>query len=166
MTNETSQHPIPDEEWKSIVKNVPIVSVDLLVRVDDGIVLGKRRNEPARSEWFVPGGTVFKNERLRDAARRVAREELGVDITIDRCLGSYEHFYETADVDVDDGKHYLATAFVVHPEDEPIEPDDQHADVRTFSPPFPEFHPYVDRYLDAIGLLERAPVPLGEESYR
>lgn len=166
MTNETSQHQFPDEEWKIIVKNIPIVSVDLLVRVDDGLVLGKRQNEPARGEWFVPGGTVFKKERLRDAAHRVARDELGAEITIDRCLGSYEHFYDTADVDGVDGKHYLATAFVVHPDDEAIEPDDQHSDIRAFSPPFPEFHPYVDRYLNDLGILDREPAPLGNEPYK
>lgn len=166
MTDETSEFQFSDEDWATIVKSVPIVSADLLVRVNDGVVLGKRRNKPACGEWFVPGGTVFKGERLRDAARRVARNELGTEITIDSRLGSYEHFYETADVPDTDGKHYLATAFVVCPTDDTIEPDDQHADARVFSPPFPELHPYVDRYLDDLGILGREPAPLDDEPYR
>lgn len=163
MSGEDSQQPIPDESWETIVRNVPIVSVDLVVQTDGGVLLGKRRNEPAKGEWFVPGGTVFKNERLREAAHRVAREELGTDVEVEERLGTYEHFYETADVETDDGKHYVATAFVVRPEAEPVEPDDQHAELRAFSPPFPALHPYVDRYLDALGLLDREPAPVEEE---
>ncbi|QIO20876.1 NUDIX domain-containing protein [Haloarcula sp. JP-L23] len=74
---------IPDEEWKTIVQSVPLVSVDLVVRTGEGIVLLKRTNEPAKGEWFVPGGRVRKGERLREAVHRVARTELGVDVTIE-----------------------------------------------------------------------------------
>ncbi|WP_226010801.1 GDP-mannose mannosyl hydrolase [Halomicrobium salinisoli] len=164
MASEES-HQIPDEEWNSIVRNVPIVSVDLIVRLEDGVVLGKRQNEPAKGEWFVPGGTVFKNECLREAAHRVAKEELGTDIAIDRKLGTYQHFYDTADVETSDGKHYLATAFVVRPESGQLQSDEQHAELQVFDPPFPELHPYVDRYLDAAGVLKRDPAPV-EDAYR
>ena len=94
-----SDHPIPDDAWRTIVRYMPIPSVDLLVVTDGGLLLGKRENEPARGEWFVPGGTVVKNERLTDAVHRVADEELGTDITIEKRLGTHEHFYNTADVE-------------------------------------------------------------------
>ncbi|WP_338739164.1 NUDIX domain-containing protein [Haloplanus salilacus] len=95
----------PDDEWRTVVRNVPIVSVDLVVRHDGGVVLGRRENAPARGEWFVPGGRVRKDEPLADAVHRVAR-------------------------------------------------DDQHAPLRTFEPPFPDFHPYVEAYLRDAGLAE------------
>jgi colanic acid biosynthesis protein WcaH len=63
------------------VTSVPLVSVDLVVRHDGGAVLGRRQNEPAKGEWFVPGGRVHKDERLTDAVHRVARTELGSDVT-------------------------------------------------------------------------------------
>jgi colanic acid biosynthesis protein WcaH len=145
---------IPDEEWRTIVENVPLVSVDLVVRVGDGVLLGKRENDPARGEWFVPGGTVKKNERLVDAVHRIAREELGVDVDVERRLGAYEHLYDTSDVDGVDSKHYLANGFVVRPQSEAFTPDDQHADLRVFSPPFADLHPYVEAYLADAGLTE------------
>jgi colanic acid biosynthesis protein WcaH len=55
----TTDKPIPDDEWCTIVANVPLVSVDLVIEHDDGVLLGKRENEPAKNEWVVPGGTVF-----------------------------------------------------------------------------------------------------------
>ena len=141
---------IPDDEWESIVANVPLVSVDLVIEHDGGVLLGKRKNEPAKDEWFVPGGTVFKNEPRADAVHRVAEEELGQPIVIDDCFGTYEHFYETADVDGIDSKHYLATAYRCHFEDDAPEivGDDQHSDFEVFRPPFENLHPYVERYLD------------------
>lgn len=145
--------PIPDDDWRSIVAHVPVVSVDLLVRYDSGVVLGKRTNEPAKGEWFVPGGTVLKGERLAEAVHRVAEEELGIDVEIESRLGTYEHFYDAADVEGVDGKHYVATAFVVTPVGAERETprDDQHSDLRTVERDEPGLHPYVSRYLRDAG---------------
>ena len=104
---------ISDEDWRTIVANVPIVSVDLVVRREGGVLLGRRTNEPAKGAWFVPGGRVRKGETRREAVHRVASEELGSDVEIVESLGAFEHQYETADVDNVDSKHYLANGYVV-----------------------------------------------------
>lgn len=71
---------ISDDDWATIVANVPIVSVDLLVQYDDGLVLGRRTNEPAKGFWFMPGGRVQKGETRSEAVYRIGKEELGVDL--------------------------------------------------------------------------------------
>jgi colanic acid biosynthesis protein WcaH len=146
------EKPIPSAEWRAIVENVPIVSVDLVVEHDGGVLLGKRENEPVKGEWFVPGGTVLKNESRIDAVHRVAGEELGEPVVVDECLGTYEHFYDTSEVDSVESKHYVATAYRCHLEhDEPdFSGDDQHSGLDVFHPPFNDLHPYVERYLDAL----------------
>ena len=141
---------IAADEWRTIVANVPLVSVDLVIEHDGGVILGKRQNEPAKGEWFVPGGTVLKNESRTDAVHRVAKDELGESLGIDDCLGTYEHFYETADVDGVDSKHYLATGYRCHftrDDPDPIS-DGQHSDFRVFRPPYENLHPYVEQYLN------------------
>ncbi|MDB9252985.1 NUDIX domain-containing protein [Halorubrum ezzemoulense] len=141
---------IPDAEWQTIVANVSLVSVDLVIEHNGGVLLGKRENDPAKGEWFVPGGTVHKNESRTEAVHRVASEELGEAVVIDECLGTYEHCYETAAVDGVDSKHYLATGYRCHFErDDPeFVGDDQHSAFRVFRPPFENLHPYVRAYLD------------------
>lgn len=148
--------PVPDDEWATIVRNVPLVSVDLVVRTGGGVVLAKRQNEPAKGEWFVPGGVVRKREGLEEAVHRVAREELGVSVRIDRRLGVYEHFYETADVESESGKHYVPIGYEVTTEEGVTTADDQHSAVERFEPPFSEIdlHPYVAAYLEDAGLLD------------
>ena len=111
---------------------MPIVSVDLVISHDEGVLLGRRTNEPAKGYWFVPGGRVYKGETRREAAHRVAREELGVEVEIVESLGAFEHRYDTADVPGVDAKHYLANGYVVEVVDGEVEPDTQHEAVRVF----------------------------------
>lgn len=147
---------ISDDTWKEIVDHVPIPSVDLIVRCQGGILLARRQNKPAKGEWFVPGGRIWKGERIREAVRRISKEELGVEVSIERYLGVYEHFYDTADVSNTSGKHYIAHGFVVEPVSDDFELDNQHNDVRIFSTQeLPSFHPYVETYLLDAGLLKK-----------
>lgn len=149
---------VPDNVWRSVVEHVPIVSVDLVVRDGDEVVLGKRRNEPAKGEWFVPGGRVRKHEGLEEAVGRVAREELGVEVTVRRRLGVYEHRYDVAEFDDVGGKHYVPVGYVVTPDDGEFTPDGQHDRFERFAPPFAgvDLHPYVEQYLADAGVLHAA----------
>lgn len=146
----TDNRPIPSDEYRTVAKYVPIVLLDLLVHHAGGIVLGKRKNEPAKDEWFVPGGTVLKGETRCQAVHRIAQEELGVDVTIDRELGVFDHFYETVASEDLDSKQYLATAYMVTPVVENFVPNDQHTELGTFDAPFPELHDYVQRYINEL----------------
>lgn len=142
---------IPQDEWETVVRNVPIVSIDLVVQSADGIILGERTNEPAKGEWFVPGGRVHKHEKLVDAARRVGREEVGIEPNITERLGAYEHRYHNAEIEGVGGKHYLAIGFVVETDAavRNMSFDDQHGDVRAFAPAeLPsDLHKYTAAYL-------------------
>ena len=142
-------HWIPTDEWKTIVANLPIVSVDLVIRRDEGVLLGRRTNDPAKGYWFVPGGRVLKGESRRDAVHRIASEEIGVDVEIVESLGAFEHRYETSDVAGVDSKQYLANGYVVDVVNGEITPDDQHDAFRVFRSPPEPCHEYVRAYVEA-----------------
>lgn len=139
---------IPDDVWARVVEYMPIPSVDLVIRCGAGILLAKRENEPAKGEWFVPGGRIQKGERLVEAVNRVAREELGVSVSIEERLGTYDHLYDTSDVENSGGKHYVAHGFLVTPDAESFSLDDQHSEFSIFEvSSLPDLHPYVEDYL-------------------
>ena len=144
---------ITDEDWETIVRNVPIPSVDLIVQHNGGLVLGKRTNEPAKGEWFVPGGRIERGETLHEAVHRVAQKELDVEVTIEQELGAYDHFYGVSDVG-GTGKHYVAHGFVVETTGSDLSFDDQHADLRVFDTLPEDLHPYVTAYLRDGGFIE------------
>jgi colanic acid biosynthesis protein WcaH len=147
-------HWIPDGEWQTIVANVPIVSVDLVIRRGGGVLLGRRTNEPAKGDWFVPGGRVLKWETRREAVHRVAEEELGIEVEIVESLGAFEHRYESSDTEGVDSKHYLANGYVVDVSSGELDSDDQHDEFRVFESPPEPCHEYVRAYVDAASTLE------------
>jgi len=141
---------IPEEEWTIIAENVPIVSVDLVAECPDGIVLGKRANEPVQAEWFVPGGRVQKGERLQEAVYRIAKEELDAEIEIRNKLGTFEHFYETSEVGCP--KHYVAHGYHVWTDETVFDADRQHESIAVFDGLPTDLHEYVEDYLVAAEL--------------
>ena len=87
---------LPIEDFKNVVKHTPLCAIDLIVKNGKGeVLLGLRKNAPAKGLWFAPGGRIFKGERLKDALKRISGDELGVEITVKdvKLLGIYEHIY-------------------------------------------------------------------------
>lgn len=70
-------------------KKSPMVTVDAVIERDGKILLIKRKNEPFKGDFALPGGFVEYNESAEDAIKREAEEETGLDITIKALLGVY-----------------------------------------------------------------------------
>nr|WP_325063882.1 NUDIX domain-containing protein [Halobacterium bonnevillei] len=103
-------------------------------------------------KWFVPGGTVLKNEPRTEAVHCVANEELGESVVVVDCLGIYEHFYDSSEVKDVDSKHDVSTAYHCRLKRDPsdFDGDGQHSEFGVFRPPFNDLHPYVKRYLNEL----------------
>jgi hypothetical protein len=85
----------PLAEYKRVLSALLIVCVDCLVLNDKGeFLLVKGKNEPLKGEYWIPGGRIYKNERLVDAVHRKMREEIGVEVEIVRKLGFFEEFFD------------------------------------------------------------------------
>ena len=55
---------------------------------EEGIVLTKRSIEPCVGQWHIPGGTVYFGESPEDAVHRVAMNECGVEVQIEKLVGT------------------------------------------------------------------------------
>ncbi|MDR5592054.1 GDP-mannose mannosyl hydrolase [Christiangramia sp. SM2212] len=123
---------LPKKDYIQVVKNTPLVSIDLIIEDAQGnILLGYRLNNPAKHTWFVPGGVIRKNELFTEAFKRVSLNELGFEINLTEAIfiGVYEHIYPTNFADTNDfGTHYIVNAFHVNIKQNNIElPKAQHA---------------------------------------
>jgi 8-oxo-dGTP diphosphatase len=54
-----------------------------------GILLGRRGIDPASGRWSFPAGYVNRGEVIEEAAVREVREELGIDVRLQRLVGVY-----------------------------------------------------------------------------
>lgn len=109
---------LSDETFKSVIQHTPLISIDLIVRNEQGeVLLGKRVNAPAKGYWFVPGGRVRKNETLDDAFVRLVKEELGIESGITRAdakfLGVFEHLYDDCVFGDDVSTHYIVLGYEI-----------------------------------------------------
>lgn len=145
----TSNNHIPDDEWDTVVRNMPVPTVDMVVRhPEGGFVLGKRDNKPAKDLWFVPGGRIHKGESFIEAVERISQEEIGASVSIAEQLGVYQHYYNTSDVGDGVPKHYVAVGFIVDlPPGEELSTDSQHSQLRVFEEPPKDTHYYTIQYL-------------------
>ena len=114
-----------------------MISMDLIVETREGkILLGYRKNSPAKNTWFVPGGRIRKGETLDRAFARITHEELG--IALDRAkahfMGVFEHFYEDNFAELPGmATHYVVLAFRLTAPDELTLPAIQHSEFRWIS---------------------------------
>ena len=98
----------------------PVPTVDIIIEIEDGgekkIVLIERKNPPAG--WAIPGGFVDYGESLEDAARREAKEETGLDVTLVR------QFHTYSDPARDPRRHTMSTVFITTAKGKPEGADD------------------------------------------
>lgn len=85
---------LPEEEFVSIYSKVPRLAIDLLIHSKQGVLLSLRDIEPYLGYWHLPGGTVYKDETIEQAAIRIAKAETGLTIVPGPAIGSMEFLHE------------------------------------------------------------------------
>jgi len=109
--------PLDNEQFRELIKNSPVFSIDFILTDDDNNVLfGKRVNEPAKGYWFTPGGRVYKNEMHQMAIKRLLKEELNI-IDYDTEQLQYnsltDHIYSNNVFDDEFGTHYINYSYIM-----------------------------------------------------
>lgn len=101
----------------------PKLAVGTIVEMPDGrLVLTRRAIEPGFGRWVFPGGYVDRGEDVQTAALREAREEAGIDVTIDGLVGIYSYPGTTAVIIVYRARWTAGTLVV----------DDESSEIRAF----------------------------------
>jgi 8-oxo-dGTP diphosphatase len=68
----------------------PALTVDCVIRDPEGrVLLIRRKNEPSKGAYALPGGFVDIGETVEAACRREVREEAGLDVGELRLVGVY-----------------------------------------------------------------------------
>lgn len=88
----------------------PKLMVDVVIPHEDGgIVLIRRANDPFKGDYALPGGFVDVGETVEAAAVREAREETGLEVSLERLVGVY------SDPTRDPRGHNVSVAFLARP---------------------------------------------------
>jgi colanic acid biosynthesis protein WcaH len=145
---------VPPETFATCLNHAPQPCVDLVVEYDGGVLLTRRQKEPAKGEWFWPGSRLYKGEQLDDGARRVAKEELGLETARIERLGVSEHFWEASAVDGVETRHTVPVIYHLTPEvGATITLDEQHDEYRVVMAPPADANEYVTEYFERFDLV-------------
>ena len=147
-----------DREFAELVRNAPLVSMDLVIRDSHRrVLMCLRQHEPAKNCFFVPGGRIRKNETLAQAFERILEAETGCRAAIvdAQFMGVYQHFYPTNRFEREGyGTHYVVLAHqITLDEGLEIKLDSQHstylwADALAIAA-MPDVHEYTKTYFSA-----------------
>ncbi len=104
----------------------PSLTVDILIKTNDGIVLIKRKNDPFKGKWAIPGGFVEYGETVEKAAVREAKEETGLDVSLERIVGVY------SDPERDPRGHVVSVCYFANKKGGTLKASTDAADVKVF----------------------------------
>ncbi|OGM26618.1 hypothetical protein A3D00_01210 [Candidatus Woesebacteria bacterium RIFCSPHIGHO2_02_FULL_38_9] len=88
------KQPLTYDEFKVIYSKVPRLCVDLVIKNNKEVLLTLRQKNGYEGQWHLPGGTVYYREPIQKAIKRIAKEELGIEISIEKFVGYLEYFSE------------------------------------------------------------------------
>lgn len=74
---------LPEKFYREHLRHLPLATVDIVVtdrRQRFLLVRRSRENLAWKDDWATPGGRIFRNEKIRDAAHRVLLRETGLSI--------------------------------------------------------------------------------------
>jgi 8-oxo-dGTP pyrophosphatase MutT (NUDIX family) len=83
---------LPKAEFDSIFSRVPRLCVEVVIAAPErGVLLTRRDIPPNAGAWHIAGGTVLFGEPLVQSVKRVARDELGLEVAVGELLGYIEY---------------------------------------------------------------------------
>jgi len=101
----------------------PKVAVGTIGALDGKVVLLRRGIEPAYGLWVFPGGYVNQGETLVEAGIREAKEEVGLDVRVEKLLNVYSY----------SGQPVILVTYAVSIVGGELAPCDEAIDVGTFA---------------------------------
>ena len=104
------------------------MTVDIFIYNENHeFILIKRKNDPFKDCWALPGGFVDYGETTEHAAIREAKEETSIDVKIEKVLDVY------SDPNRDPRRHTVSVCYLARGNFDDAKADDDAKDIDVFS---------------------------------
>jgi len=145
---------IPKERYKEILELMPICCIDVVIIYKGKIFMVKRTNEPAKNQWWFPGGRVLKNEKLRDAVKRKLFEETGLRGKSIKPLIFDETIFEKSSIKGINA-HTINLCFSIEVDNDQVVLDNQSSEYKWVDKIEEKWHPYVKKVIEYSGIFKQ-----------
>ena len=126
---------IPLSLYDQIVELIHISSVEAIISKGNSLLFLRRQNNPAKGQWWFPGGRIRKGETLGEALYREVKEETGLEVIESKLINVYSRIF--------DGRHDISIAYLCKCKGDKILLNDEHSEYRYFKSPPKSIHPYL-----------------------
>ena len=126
---------IPSSLYELILDVLPIASVEAIISKGNSLLFLRRQNNPAKGEWWFPGGRIRKGETLGEALYREVKEETGLEVIESELVNVYSRIF--------DERHDIAIAYLCKCQVGNIILNDEHSEYKYFKSLPKSIHPYL-----------------------
>lgn len=106
----------------------PSLTTDIFIfDENENFILIKRKNEPYKNYWALPGGFVDYGESVENAAIREALEETSINVKLDKLIGVY------SDPSRDPRGHTVSVTYSARGNMNEMKADDDACDINIFT---------------------------------
>jgi len=130
---------IPQRLYDQITEHMPIASVEAMIVRDEALLFLRRNNQPAKGEWWFPGGRIRKGESLDQTLRREIREETGLELSSYKLVNVYSRVFPE--------RHDITIVYRCVCENGNVKLNDEHAEHCFFKKVPAGLHPYMAEVL-------------------
>jgi ADP-ribose pyrophosphatase YjhB (NUDIX family) len=126
---------IPSVLYEEILKLLPIASVEAAIVVDDAFLFLKRKNHPAKGQWWFAGGRIHKNESFEETLFREVEEETSLEINSYEFINVYSRVFPE--------RHDITITYLCRSKEGTIKLDSEHSEYKLFRTMPADLHPYM-----------------------
>ena len=113
-----------EKDYNEFRKNFVFSCIDVIIIKNHSVLLTKRTQNPHKGSWHLPGNIIRKNETMRQAVKRAAKNELNLNVKIKKYVGVYEN--------LNSFRHDISHGFIVLPTSGKIKTDFQSQELKFF----------------------------------
>ena len=121
--------------YELIIDVLPIASVEAIISKDNSLLFLRRKNSPAKGQWWFPGGRIRKGETLEEALYREVKEETGLEVIKSKLVNVYSRIF--------DGRHDITIAYLCNCKGDKIVLNNEHSEYKYFKSLPKSIHPYL-----------------------
>ena len=74
--------------------NFPVISAGGIILIDDKVLIIKRKSEPNKGKWSIPGGVIKLGEKIEEGLKREVFEETGLTVEINNLIDIIEKVFK------------------------------------------------------------------------
>jgi len=126
---------IPLTLYELIADLIPIPSVEAIISKGNSLLFLRRKNSPAKGQWWFPGGGIRKGETLGEALYREVKEETGLEVIKSKLVNVYSRIF--------DERHDITIAYQCKCKGDKIILNNEHSEYKYFKSLPKSIHPYL-----------------------